>query len=97
MDTFIHSYEFPRTQFQTQMGKVYTCFQTKTAQKRYPLGRHIPTWEYPPPLESRQKEPREIESEKQEIRTSMMVPSHVKPSPAKPGRQVHVTPFPSGG
>lgn len=36
-----------------------------------------------------------IESEKQEIRTSMMVPSHVKPSPAKPGRHVHVTSFPS--
>ena len=81
MDTFIPSYEFPRerrTRIQTQMGKVYICFQTKTAQKLYPLGRHIPIWEYPPPpLESRQKEPLEIESEKQEIRTSMMVPSHV--------------------
>ena len=51
----------------------------------------------PPPRESRQKETLEIESEKQEIRTSMMVPSHVKPSPAKPERQVHVTPFPSEG
>ena len=80
MDTFIPSYEFPRerrTRIQTQMGKVYIWFQTKTAQKLYPLGRHIPIWEYPPPLESRQKEPLEIESEKQEIRTSMMVPSHV--------------------
>ena len=100
MDTFIHTYEFPlgpHTRLQTKMGKVYTCFQTKTAQKLYPLGRHIPTWEYPPPRESRQKETLEIESEKQEIRTSMMVPSHVKPSPAKPERQVHVTPFPSEG
>ena len=26
------------------MGKVYTRFQTKTAQKPYPLGRHIPVW-----------------------------------------------------
>ena len=25
------------------MGKVYTRFQTKTAQKPYPMGRHIPT------------------------------------------------------
>ena len=30
-----------RTRFQTQMGKVYTHFQTKTAQKPYPLGWHI--------------------------------------------------------
>ena len=26
------------------MGKVYTRFQTKTAQKPYPMGRHIPVW-----------------------------------------------------
>ena len=26
------------------MGKVYTHFQTNTAQKPYPLGRHIPLW-----------------------------------------------------
>ena len=33
-----------RTLFQTKMGKVYTRFQTKTAQKLYPLGPHIPIW-----------------------------------------------------
>ena len=30
-----------RTLFQTKMGKVYTRFQTKTAQKLYPLGPHM--------------------------------------------------------
>ena len=30
------------TWFQTKMAKVYTRFQTKTAQKPYPMGRHIP-------------------------------------------------------
>ena len=30
------------TRFQTKMGKVYTRFQTKTAQDPYPLWRHIP-------------------------------------------------------
>jgi len=30
------------TQFQTKMFKIYTRFQSKTAQKPYPLGRHIP-------------------------------------------------------
>ena len=30
------------TRFQTKMDKVYTRFQTKTAQKPYPMGRHIP-------------------------------------------------------
>ena len=30
------------TRFQTIMVKIYTSFQTKTAQKPYPLGRHIP-------------------------------------------------------
>ena len=30
------------TRFQTKMGKVYTRFQTKKAQKPYPMGRHIP-------------------------------------------------------
>ena len=30
------------TRFQTKMGKVYTRFQTKTAQKPYPMARHIP-------------------------------------------------------
>ena len=29
------------TRFQTKMGKVYTRCQTKTAQKPYPMGRHI--------------------------------------------------------
>ena len=32
------------TLFQTKMGKVYIRFQTKTAQKPYPMGRHIPIW-----------------------------------------------------
>ena len=32
------------TRFQTQMGKVYTCFQTKRAQKPFPLGRYIHIW-----------------------------------------------------
>ena len=41
-----------RTRF--QMGKVYTCFQTKRAQKPFPLGRHIHNYmayirEYLPP------------------------------------------------
>ena len=35
------------------MGKVYTRFQTKTAQKPYPMGRHISIWlnkgDPPPP------------------------------------------------
>ena len=46
MTTFIHSHSSleNRTRFQTKMGKVYTCVQTKTAQKPYPLGQHIPTW-----------------------------------------------------
>ena len=30
------------TRFQTKMSKVYPRFQTKTAQKPYPMGRHIP-------------------------------------------------------
>ena len=30
--------------FQTRMGKVSTRFQTKTAQKPYPMGRHILTY-----------------------------------------------------
>ena len=33
-----------RTRFQTKMGKTSTLFQTKTAPKPYPLGRHIPIW-----------------------------------------------------
>ena len=31
-----------QTQFQTKMGKVYTRFQTKKAQKPYSLWQHIP-------------------------------------------------------
>ena len=30
------------TQFQIKMGKIYTRFQIKKAQKLYPMGRHIP-------------------------------------------------------
>ena len=34
----------------TKTGKVYTRFQTKTAQKPYPVGRQIPIWHrHPPP------------------------------------------------
>ena len=42
--TFIHfrSSVKTHTRFQTKMGKAYTRFQTKTAQKPYPIGRHIP-------------------------------------------------------
>ena len=35
------------TRFQTKMGNIYTCFQTRTAQKPYPfipLMQHIPIW-----------------------------------------------------
>ena len=32
------------TQFQTKMFKTYTRFQTKTAQKPYPLGQHVPIY-----------------------------------------------------
>ena len=28
----------------SKVGKVYTRFQTKTVQKPYPMGRHIPIW-----------------------------------------------------
>ena len=43
--TFIHSRSSfeNHTRFRTKMGKVCTRFQTKKAQKPYPLGRHIPT------------------------------------------------------
>ena len=43
MNTFIQSRSSleTHTQFQTKMGKVYTHFQTKTAQKPYLLGRHM--------------------------------------------------------
>ena len=54
INTFIHSRSSleNHTRFQTKMGKVYTRFQTKTAQKPYPMGQHIPVaymGEYPPP------------------------------------------------
>ena len=44
INTFIHSRSSlaNHTRFQTKMGKVYTQFQIKTAQKRYPMGRHMP-------------------------------------------------------
>ena len=43
MNKFIHSQQSleNHTRFQTKIGKVYTCFQTKTAQNPYPVGRHI--------------------------------------------------------
>ena len=39
INTFIHSHSSleNHTRFQTKMGKVYTRFQTKTAQKHYPI------------------------------------------------------------
>ena len=37
------------TRFQTKMGIVYTRFQTKTAQKTYPMGRQISLYEWVPP------------------------------------------------
>ena len=42
-NTFIHSCSFleNHTRFQTKMGKVYIFFRTETAQKPYPLGRHM--------------------------------------------------------
>ena len=44
INTFIHSRSSleNHTRFQTKMGKVYTRFHTKTAQKPYPIGRHLP-------------------------------------------------------
>ena len=33
-----------RTRFQTKIGKVYTRFQTKSAQKSFPMVRHIPIY-----------------------------------------------------
>ena len=55
INTFTHSGRSleNHTRFQTEKGKAYTRFQTKKAQKPYPLGRHILTWfiwgESPPP------------------------------------------------
>ena len=38
------------TRFQTKIGKVYPPFQTKKAQKPYPLGRHAPPTPSPLPI-----------------------------------------------
>ena len=48
-DTLIHNRHnrssfVNQSRFQTKMGKIYTRFQTKPAQKPYPLGRNIPIW-----------------------------------------------------
>ena len=45
INTFINSRSSleNHTRFQTKMGKVYTRFQNKKAQKPYPMGWHIPT------------------------------------------------------
>ena len=32
------------TYFETKIVKIYTIFKTKTAQKPYPLGPHVPIW-----------------------------------------------------
>ena len=44
INTFIHSRSCleNHARLQTKMGKVYTCFQSKTAQKSYCLGRYMP-------------------------------------------------------
>ena len=46
LETFTHSRSSLENhiRFQTTMGKAYTRFQTKKAQKPYPLGRHILIW-----------------------------------------------------
>ena len=44
-DKFVHTLRYSLkndTRIQTKIGKLYTRFQTKTAQKPHPLGRHIP-------------------------------------------------------
>ena len=45
-DSFIHSRSFleNHTRFQAKMGEVYTCFQTKTAQKPYPWLPKVRKW-----------------------------------------------------
>ena len=59
INTFIHSRSSPEnhTRFQSKMGKVYTRFQTKTAQEPYPMGPHIISYiayirEYTPGISS---------------------------------------------
>ena len=44
MNTFIQSRSSLKnhTRFQTKLGKAYTRFESKTVQKPYPVGRHIP-------------------------------------------------------
>ena len=42
-DKYVHTLRSSledHTRYQTKMGKVYTRFQTKTAQKPYPMGQH---------------------------------------------------------
>ena len=44
-DKYVHTLRSSlknHTRFQSKMGKVYIPFQSKTAQKPYPMGRHIP-------------------------------------------------------
>ena len=45
-NTFMHFLSLleDHTRFQTEVGKVYTRFQTEKAQKPYPLERHLPYW-----------------------------------------------------
>ena len=45
-NTFIHSCSLLETHtlFQTNVGKIYTRFQTATAKKPYPFGRNILIW-----------------------------------------------------
>ena len=51
INTLISSRSYPEnhTRFQAKMGIVYTRFQTKTAQKPYPMGRQISLYEGVPP------------------------------------------------
>ena len=55
INTFIHSRSCleNHARLQTKMGKVYTCFQSKTAQKPYALGRYLygllREYPHPPP------------------------------------------------
>ena len=44
-DKFVHTLPYSLkndTRIQTKIGKIYTRFLTKTAQKPHPLGRHLP-------------------------------------------------------
>ena len=57
LNTFTHSRSsLKKIRFQTQIGKVCTRFQTKTAQKSYPMGQQIPLCKgVPPPPGIKQK------------------------------------------